>query len=119
MSALVIAGFVLTLLLLCVMLGKRNKLYADTFLIVFLLGSALGYGYSFLDLTDWMQHSYWMLLGRGLYLVYTPLFFLYVYALTHQRIPQWLYVVLFAPVVFYTVHFFFYYAFVNESQIEV
>jgi len=120
MNALVIAGFVLTLLLLCVMLGKRNKLYADIFLIIFLLGSTVGSAYSLLEQTDWMQHSYWMLLGRGLNLLYAPLFFLYIYTLTLHRIPRWLYVVLFAPMVAYALHFFFYYVFIfKENQIEI
>lgn len=120
MGALVIAGFVLTLLLLCVMLGKRNKLYADTFLIVFLFGSTLGSAYSILEQADWMQHSYWMLLGRGLNLVYAPLFFLYIYTLTRHRVPRWLYVVLFAPFVAYVLHFLYYYVFVfKENQIEI
>lgn len=120
MKALIVAGLVLTSLLLCIMLGKRNKLFADKFLVIFLLGSVLGYAYSLLEQTDWMQHSYWMLLGRGFYLLYSPLFFLYVYALIHPRIPDWIYVILFAPFAGYVVHFFFYYHVVfGENQIEV
>jgi len=120
MHGLVVAGFVLTLLLLCVMLGKRNKLFADRFLIIFLLGSALGSAYSILEQYDWMQHSYWMLMGKGLNLLYTPLFFLYVFALTHERIPRWLYSVLFAPFVVYAIHFFYYYFFIfDNAQLEI
>jgi AraC-like DNA-binding protein len=117
MDALMMAGLVLTLLLLSVMLGKRKKLRADKFLIFYLVASVLGEGYGFLERTEWMQHSYWMLLGRGLYLIYSPLFFMYVYALTHEgHVPRWLFGVAVAPLLAYIVHFFYYYGWVFDNH---
>lgn len=116
MEALIVAGFVLILLLLVVMLGKRNKMRADWFLIVFLACSVFGQAYSLFERTEWMQHSYWMLLGRGLYLLYTPFFFLYVWALMHDgTVPRWLYLALFGPFVIYCLHFFYFYGWIFSA----
>ena len=113
MQALIIAGLVLILLLLCVMLGKRNKMRPDWYLIVYLSFSVLGQVYSLVEQTEWMQHSYLMLLGRGLYLLYTPFFFLYVWALIHEgKIPRWLHLILFGPFVIYVLHFLYFYGWI-------
>jgi AraC-like DNA-binding protein len=116
MDALILAALVLMLLLLTVMLGKRNKLYADQFLIIYLFVSALSQGYTFLERSELMQHSYWMLLGKGLYFVYSPLFFLYVYALTHSKLPRWLYALVAVPLAAYVLHFFYFYLFVFDTN---
>jgi AraC-like DNA-binding protein len=113
MQPLIVAGFILILLLLLVMLGKRNKMRADWFLILYLTFSLFGQVYSFVEQSEWMQRSYWMLLGRGLYLLYTPFFFLYVWALIHDGgIPRWLNLVLFGPFVIYVIHFLYFYGWI-------
>lgn len=111
-----LAGLVLILLLMSVLLGKRKKLYADYFLICYFFVSAVGQVFSYAEQTDWMQQSYWMLLGRVLYLAYSPLFFLYVFALTqNRRVPTWLYALVIFPPLVYSIHFFYYYFFVFET----
>lgn len=124
MQALIVAGFILILLLLFVMLGKRNKIRADWFLIGYLTFSLFGQAYSFVEQMEWMQHSSWMLLGRGLYLLYTPFFFLYVWVLIHDgAIPRWLNLVLFGPFVIYVIHFLYFYGWIfsvtDPNTIEI
>lgn len=124
MQALIVAGFILILLLLLVMLGKRSKMRADWYLILYLAFSLFGQVYSFVELSEWMQTSYWMLLGRGLYLLYTPFFFLYVWSLIHDgAIPRWLYLILFGPFVIYVIHFLYFYGWifsvVDPNTIEI
>jgi AraC-like DNA-binding protein len=65
-----------------------------------------------------------MLLGRGLYLLYTPFFFLYVWVLIHDSaIPRWLNLVLFGPFVIYVIHFLYFYGWifsvVDPNSIEI
>jgi AraC-like DNA-binding protein len=115
-----LAGLALIVLLLSVVLGKKKKTKADSFLIVFLAFEAGCHVYFLIEDTDPIQHSYWMLLGKGLYLLDSPLFFLYVFALTHNgNVPQWLYKVLFIPWILYALHFFYFYWFVFPSPIDV
>ncbi|MCI0750657.1 MAG: hypothetical protein L0Y35_02360 [Flammeovirgaceae bacterium] len=49
MTILSIAGIVLTVLLLSVMLGKKNKLYADKFLITYLIFSVVRQIYIYIE----------------------------------------------------------------------
>ena len=110
MRSLVAAGVALTVLLLSLMLGKKNKLAADRFLIGYLIFALLRQVYTYFETMPALQSSYWMLLGKGLYLLHAPFFFLYVYALTQGRgiSRRWL-LILFAPCVAYTLHFLYFY----------
>jgi AraC-like DNA-binding protein len=95
---------------LSVMLGKRNKIFADNFLILYLTFAALRQLYIYVEHTGVLQSSYWMLFGKGSYLLHAPFFFLYVYALTVQKkLPLKHYLIIFFPFVAYTLHFFYYY----------
>lgn len=115
MVVLIAAGFVLLVLLLSIMLGKRNKLYADEYLILYLSFATLRQIYVYLEYSGLLQQSYWMLLGKGIYLLHAPFFFLYIFALTQQRRLMWkYYVFLFAPFAAYTIHFFYYYFWVFD-----
>lgn len=109
-ESILIAGLVLLVLLLSLVLSKKNKLKADKFLIAFLVFELVSQIYLLLEKTDWLQHSYWMLLGKGLYLLDSPLFFLYVFVLTHNhRLPNWLFGILFTPWLLYAIHFLYFY----------
>lgn len=116
MSSLIVTGFVLIILLLSIMLGKKNKFFADKFLILYLTFAALRQAYIYIEYSGVLEESYWMLLGKGIYLLHAPFFFLYVYALTMQRSLQpKQYVLIFFPFVIYVLHFFYYYIWVFGS----
>ncbi len=116
MNSLIVAGIVLIILLLSVMLGKKNKLFADKFLILYLTFAALRQIYIYIEYSGLLQESYWMLLGKGVYLLHAPFFFLYVYALTMQRnLQPKHYAILFFPFITYALHFFYYYLWVFDS----
>lgn len=116
MVFLVAAGFVLLVLLLSIMLSKKNKLFADQYLILYLSFATLQKIYVFAEYSGLLGESYWMLLGKGIYLLNAPFFFLYIFALTRQRsLPLKYYAFLFGPFVIYTVHFFYYYWWVFET----
>ena len=116
MSSLIVTGFALIVLLLSVILGKKNKFFADKFLILYLTFAALRQVYIYIEYSGLLQESYWMLLGKGIYLLHAPFFFLYVYAITMQRNLQLKhYVIIFFPFIIYALHFFYYYVWVFDS----
>lgn len=98
------------------MLGKKNKLFADQFLILYLVFAALWHVYIYIEHTGLLQESYWMLMGKGIYLLHAPFLFLYIYALTRQKKLQAKYMVmLFVPFLLYVLHFIYYYLWVFDS----
>lgn len=110
MNSLIVAGFVLTLFLLSIMLGKKNQLVADRFLILYLGFVSFQQLYAYVEAIGVLQDSYWMLLGKGVYLLNAPFFFFYVYALIkqkHLKLNQLL--ILLSPFLAYVLHFFYYY----------
>jgi AraC-like DNA-binding protein len=110
------ASIILTLLLLTVLLGKKNKLRADKFLLLYLSGSVLQQVYSYVELTGLLDHSDWMLLGKGGYLIVVPLFFLYVHGLTQERsLSRRYYGLIFSPAIIFSCTFF-YYHFIGFSS---
>jgi hypothetical protein len=116
MNSLIVADFVLILLLLSVMLGKRNKLFADKFLIQYLAFAAVRQVYIYAEHAGLFAESYWMLLGKGIYLLHAPFFFLYAYALTKQEKFQTKYYLVFLPFAMYVLHFFYYYIWVFSPE---
>ncbi|MEQ8412885.1 MAG: helix-turn-helix transcriptional regulator [Imperialibacter sp.] len=116
MSSLIVVGLALIILLLSVLLGKKNKLFADRFLILYLTFAAFWHVYTYIEYSGLLLNSYWMLMGKGIYLLHAPFLFLYIYALTAQKKLQTKhYVVLFLPFIIYTVHFFYYYLLVFDG----
>lgn len=98
------------------MLGKKNKLFADKFLILYLAFAALWHVYTYIEYLGLLQESYWMLMGRGFYLLHAPFFFLYVNALiTQKNLQLKYYVVVFLPFITYTFHFLYYYFLIFDS----
>lgn len=110
MNVIVVSGIVLTVLLLSILLGKRLKLYADQFLILYLLFSLFNYAWVGLEANGYFQQGDWLLLGKVAYLLNAPLFFFYVYALTQQeRRLRWSsYLVMLLPAMGYVINFFYY-----------
>jgi AraC-like DNA-binding protein len=116
MAFLIVAGFVLLFLLLSIMLGKKNKLFADQYLILYLSFATLWKLYVFAEYSGLLSESYWMLLGKGMYLLHAPFFFLYIFALIRQRsLSLKHYAFLFGPFVIYAIHFFYYYLWVFDT----
>lgn len=116
MKNLTVAGIVLTLFLLSLILGKKNKQVADKYLILYLCYATLTQVYFFAETISEVRHSYWMLLGRGVYLLNAPLLFLYVYSLfTSKRIALKFALVLFLPFAAYVLHFFYFYLWVFDK----
>ncbi len=116
MVFLIAADFVLLVLLLSIMLGKRNKLYADQYLILYLSFSTVRQIYIYAEYSGLLEGSYWMLLGKGIYLLHAPFFFLYIFALTQQRkVRLKHYIFLFAPFIAYAIHFLYYYLWVFDA----
>jgi len=120
MSSVIVANLALIVLLLSVMLGKKNKFFADKFLILYLTFAALRQVYIYIEYAGLLQESYWMLLGKGIYLLHAPFFFLYVYALTMQRSLQPKhYAIIFFPFIAYALHFFYYYLWVDSVSLSI
>src|SRR5690348_947358 len=120
MSSLIVANLALIVLLLSVMLGKKNKFFADKFLILYLAFAALRQIYIFIEYAGVLQESYWMLLGKGTYLLHAPFFFLYMYALTMQRnLRSKHYAIIFFPFIAYALHFFYYYLWVDSVSLSI
>lgn len=109
MKTIIVVGAVLIALLLAVIAGKKNKVYADKFLLLYLSFALVRQGYLYIENTGWLQESTWMLLGKGFYLLNAPLFFIYVYTLTKQKLPSRLQIVLmFTAFGAYVIHFAYY-----------
>ncbi len=110
MNTLIISGITIGIFLLSLMLGKKNKLVADKFLIIYLFYFVTSQVYFYFESYSFLQHSFWMLLGKGTYLLGGPLFFYYVYALTKPTtFPLKGYLLTLLPVFSYVLHFFYYY----------
>lgn len=110
MNIIIVAGVAVGAFLLSLMLGKKRKLAADKFLILYLIFFIASQAYFYLEAQGTFQHTAWMLLGRGLHLLGGPLFFYYVYTLTtSKQISTRVYVFTLLPFVLYSVHFFYYY----------
>ncbi|MCF2443311.1 hypothetical protein L0657_05025 [Dyadobacter sp. CY345] len=82
MLFLISAALVLLILLLSIMLAKKNKLFADWFLILYLSFTILSQVYLCIEHSGLLHASYWMLLGKGVYLLHAPIFYLYIVSLT-------------------------------------
>lgn len=110
MDALVLSGIVLTLLLLSLVLSKKNKLYADRFLILYLAFAIIHQLHFYATITGLLHDSIWLLLAKGGYLLQAPLFFLYVSALTRSgRLSSAYILCLLAPFIAYSLTFFYYF----------
>ncbi len=122
MNAIIISGIVLTVLLLSILLGKKHKLYADRFLISYLVFSLINYSWLYLESIGYFQQGNWILLGKVAYLLNAPLFFFYVHALTSEKplLFRYYLLMLLAPLG-YIIHFIYYNGWgfaVNEVFIE-
>lgn len=115
MENLIVAGIVLDILLLSLILSKKNKHFSDKFLILYLFMAALIQIFFYLETKSFFQRSNFMFLSKGVYLLNAPLFFSYVYTLlTSRKISGRLYTILIFPFAAYVLHFFYYYFFVFD-----
>jgi AraC-like DNA-binding protein len=106
----IISGIAVGAFLLSLMLTKKHKLRADTFLSLYLSFFIVSQVYFYFEAQGTFQHTSWMLLGRGIYLLGGPLFFYYVYTLTtSKRIPALVYALTLLPFLLYAIHFLYYY----------
>jgi AraC-like DNA-binding protein len=109
-SAIIISGISIAIFLLTFVLGKKNKLPADKFLVAYLLFFIVSQIYFFAESTGMFQFSSLMILGRGFFLLGAPLFFYYVYTLTQkQPISLRLYIFTLLPYASYIIVFIYYY----------
>jgi AraC-like DNA-binding protein len=115
-DALIASGIALTCLFLSIMLGKKDKLSADKFLIFYLSFSAIRQIYLFVETHGWLNESYWMIFGKSHYLLNAPIFFFYVYAITQQKpLKRIGYLLVLAPFIAYSITFLYYYSSVFEN----
>lgn len=99
------------------MLGKKNKLRADNFLIVYLVFLLVRQIYVYIEVQGLLDESYWMLFGKSHYLLNAPIFFLYVYSLTQeQNLSKKWYVIVFIPFVAYAFNFLYHYFWLFERS---
>jgi hypothetical protein len=92
------------------MLGKKNKLRADNFLVVYLVFLLVRQIYVYIEVQGLLNESYWMLFGKSHYLLNAPIFFFYVYALTQrQNLSKKWYVIVFIPFIAYSLNFLYHY----------
>ncbi|MGL1885587.1 MAG: helix-turn-helix domain-containing protein [Reichenbachiella sp.] len=116
MKILIAASIVLILLLLSLMVGKKNKQTADIYLIVYLCFATFKQAYFYLETLSLIQNSYWMLLGRGVYLLDAPLFFLYIFnLLTSKKLSPKLFTILIFPFAAFFIHFLYHYFFIFDG----
>lgn len=99
------------------MLGKRQKLYADKFLIIYLSFSIVRQTYLYIETQGLLNESYWMIFGKSHYLLNAPIFFFYVYALTQQQnlSKKW-YVIVCLPFIAYSLNFIYHYFWLFENS---
>jgi AraC-like DNA-binding protein len=117
LNALITSEVILTVLFLSIMLGKKNKLRADNFLIVYLVFLLVRQIYVYIEVQGLLNESYWMLFGKSRYLLNAPIFFFYVYALTQgQNLSKKWYVIVFIPFIAYTLNFLYYYFWLFERS---
>ena len=99
------------------MLGKKNKLRADNFLIVYLIFSLVRQIYVYIEVQGLLNESYWMLFGKSRYLLNAPIFFLYVYSLTQkQNLSKKWYLIGFIPFIVYSLNFLYHYFWLFERS---
>jgi AraC-like DNA-binding protein len=99
------------------MLGKKNKLRADNFLVVYLVFSLVREIYVYIEVQGLLNESYWMIFGKSHYLLNAPIFFLYVYCLTEQQnLSRKWYVIMFIPFTAYVLNFLYYYFWLFERS---
>ncbi|VXD10713.1 helix-turn-helix domain-containing protein [Marinoscillum sp. 108] len=116
MEYLIVAGIVLSVLLLTVTLSKKNKQTPDKHLILYLGFATFWQAYFYLETLSFLQASPFMLLGKGLYLLNAPLFFAYVYVLTtSRRLTPKLSAILFSPFAAYVIHFMYFHFLVFDQ----
>lgn len=116
MEYLIVAGIVLSVLLLTVTLSKKNKQAPDKHLILYLGFATFWQAYFYLETLSFLQASPFMLLGKGLYLLNAPLFFAYVYVLTtSRRLTPKLSAILFSPFAAYVIHFMYFHFLVFDQ----
>jgi len=117
LSALISSEVILTVLFLSIMLGKKNKLRADNFLVVYLAFLLAREIYVYIEVQGLLNESYWMLFGKSHYLLDAPIFFLYVYALTQtQNLSKKWYVIVFIPFIAYALNFLYHYFWLFERS---
>lgn len=117
MNALITSEVVLTGLFLSIMLGKKNKLRADNFLVVYLVFSLVRQIYVYIEVQGLLNESYWMIFGKSHYLLNAPIFFLYVYSLTQrQNLSKKWYVIVFIPFIAYSLNFLYHYFWLFERS---
>jgi AraC-like DNA-binding protein len=117
LNALITSEVILTVLFLSIMLGKKNKLRADNFLIVYLVFLLVRQIYVYIEVQGLLNESYWMLFGKSRYLLNAPIFFFYVYALTQgQNLSKKWYVIAFIPFIAYTLNFLYHYFWLFERS---
>lgn len=110
------SGIALTFLFLSIMVGKKNKLSADKYLIFYLIFSLVRQSYLFIENQGWLNETYWMIFGKSHYLLNAPIFFFYIYVLTQQKpISRALYFLVLAPFLAYTITFLYYYITVFDN----
>lgn len=121
MNSLLTSEVILTILFLSILIGKKNKLRADNFLIVYLVFSLVRQIYVYIEVQGLLNESYWMIFGKSHYLLNAPIFFLYVYALTQkQNLSKKWYVIVFMPFVGYALNFLYFYFWVfKHSAISI
>ncbi len=118
MKSLIVAGIVLILLLLSLIINKKDKDRSDKYLIFYLCFALLKQIYFYTETFGIVNHSTWMLLGRGVYLLNAPLFFTYVYSLlSPKKLSYTLWIILLAPFVSYFIHFLYFHWFVFKESI--
>lgn len=117
MNALITSEVILTVLFLSIMLGKKNKLRADNFLVVYLAFLLVRQIYVYIEVQGLLNESYWMIFGKSHYLLNAPIFFLYVHSLTQeQKLSKKWYVIVFIPFIAYALNFLYHYFWVFERS---
>lgn len=117
MNALITSEVILTVLFLSIMLGKKNKLRADNFLVVYLVFSLVRQIYVYIEVQGLLNESYWMIFGKSHYLLNAPIFFLYVCALVQkQSLSKKWYLIVFVPFMAYALNFLYYYFWLFEDS---
>jgi len=104
-----IAGLSISVLLLSLLITKRDKLVADRFLIIYLVFFIVSLAYFHYEATGALEYSTWMIFGKGIYLLGGPLFFYYVYTLTKGRRPTYVIIIFtLLPYILYSITFFYF-----------
>ncbi len=120
MNAVVVSGIAIAFFLLALLLGKKNRLWVDRFLIIYLLFFIINHIYVYIELSGVLDRSPWMILGKGFYLLSAPLFFYYVYALIKGRhLSAILYIFTLLPFFLYLITFFYYYQQGFDQSIQI